>query len=77
MGWDRLQGLLALASGKAREQWGTLTHDERTIAAARREQFAARIQRRYGVAMAEAERLLAECERNAGDPWFAAGRTYR
>jgi uncharacterized protein YjbJ (UPF0337 family) len=71
MNWDRIQGNWKQAVGHAREQWGKLTDDDLDVVAGRRDQLAGMIQQRYGVAKDEAERQLAEWQRQASDHWFA------
>lgn len=70
MNWERIQGQWKQVKGKAREQWGKLTDDDLDVVAGRREQLAGKIQERYGCARDEAERQLAQWERQATDAWF-------
>ncbi len=70
MNWDRIEGNWTQVTGKAKEQWGKLTDDDLSIVAGRRDQLSGKIQERYGVAKDEADRQLAEWERNATDSWF-------
>ncbi len=64
MDWERLGGNWKQFKGRLRERWGELTDDELNIAAGRREQLIGRIQERYGVTAEEAERQVAEFERD-------------
>jgi uncharacterized protein YjbJ (UPF0337 family) len=64
MDWERLGGNWKQFKGRLRERWGKLTDDELNIAAGRREQLIGRIQERYGVTAEEAERQVAEFERD-------------
>lgn len=64
MDWERLSGNWKQFKGRLRERWGELTEDELNIAAGRREQLIGRIQERYGVTAEEAERQVAEFERD-------------
>lgn len=70
MNWDRIQGDWKQLTGHAKERWGKLTDDDLTIVAGRRDQLAGKIQERYGVAVEEAEKQVAEWQRKASDSWF-------
>jgi uncharacterized protein YjbJ (UPF0337 family) len=70
MNWDRIQGDWKQLFGHAKERWGKLTDDDLTIVAGRRDQLAGKIQERYGVAVEEAEKQIAEWQRKASDTWF-------
>ncbi|HSV70035.1 MAG TPA: CsbD family protein [Methylibium sp.] len=70
MNWDRIQGQWAQAAGKAKEQWGRLTDGDLAVVAGRREQLLGKIQERYGVLKEDAEKQLAEWQRQASDAWF-------
>jgi uncharacterized protein YjbJ (UPF0337 family) len=70
MNWDRIQGRWKQLTGKAKEQWGKLTHDDWDVVAGRRDQFAGKVQERYGLAKDEAEKRIAQWERKATDAWF-------
>ena len=70
MNWDRIEGQWKQVTGKVREHWGKLTHDDIDVVAGRRDQLAGKIQERYGVVKDEAERQIATWERNATDDWF-------
>jgi uncharacterized protein YjbJ (UPF0337 family) len=70
MNWDQIKGNWMQATGKAKEHWGKLTDDDLDVVAGRRSQLIGKIQERYGVAMDEAEKQLAEWERKATDSWF-------
>jgi uncharacterized protein YjbJ (UPF0337 family) len=71
MDWNRIQGNWKQVTGRAREEWGKLTHDDVDIVAGRRDQLAGKIQERYGIAKDEAEKQIADWERKATDAWFA------
>lgn len=75
MNWDEIKGQWKQIRGKAKEQWGQLTDDDLDVVAGRREQLAGRIQERYGVAKDEAERQLADWERQAGSTWFKGDKS--
>jgi uncharacterized protein YjbJ (UPF0337 family) len=75
MNWDRIEGNWKQVTGRIKAQWGKLTDDDLDVVAGRREQLAGKIQERYGVAKDEAEKQLAEWQRNASDAWFTKDRT--
>ncbi|MFI4931108.1 MAG: CsbD family protein [Burkholderiales bacterium] len=77
MNWERIQGNWRQLTGKAKEHWGKLTHDDWDIVAGRRDQFAGKVQERYGLAKEEAEKRIAEWERKATDAWFVEDRAPR
>ncbi len=63
MNWDQIAGQWKQFKGRIREKWGKLTDDDLDIIEGNREQFVGRIQERYGIARDEAERQVAEWER--------------
>jgi len=71
MNWDRIQGDWKQAIGHVKEQWGKLTDDDLAVVAGRREQLIGKIQERYGVLNADAEKQLAAWQRKVSDTWFA------
>lgn len=75
MNWDQIQGNWKQAVGKVKEQWGQLTDDDLDVVAGRRDQLAGKIQERYGVALHDAEKQIAEWQRKATDSWFKATDT--
>lgn len=54
--WPRLQG-------KLRAKWGKLTYDDVSFADGDRAYLVSRLQARYGLASADAERKIAQFER--------------
>ncbi|MGR3323697.1 MAG: CsbD family protein [Pseudooceanicola sp.] len=60
MNWDQVEGNWKQLKGEALSQWGKLTDDDLDVAAGDREKLAGRIQERYGVEKAEAERQVDE-----------------
>jgi uncharacterized protein YjbJ (UPF0337 family) len=70
MNWDLIQGNWKQLTGKATEQWGKLTNDDLDVIAGKRDQLAGKIQERYGVAKDDAEKQVAEWQRQASDSWF-------
>ena len=75
MNWDQIQGNWKQAVGQVKEQWGKLTDDDIDVVAGRRDQLAGKIQERYGVALHDAEKQIAEWQRKATDTWFKATNT--
>lgn len=63
MNWDQVAGNWKQFKGKAREKWGQLTDDDFDRIAGQRDQLIGQIQKRYGVAKAEAEREVKDWER--------------
>jgi uncharacterized protein YjbJ (UPF0337 family) len=55
---DRIAGNWKLFKGKVQKQWGKLTHDDIALANGRREELAGRIQARYGIDKAQADRQI-------------------
>ena len=53
---DRIAGAWHQIKGKAKEQWGKLTDDDLKQLEGHAEQLAGKLQERYGLARAEAER---------------------
>jgi uncharacterized protein YjbJ (UPF0337 family) len=53
--WSKLRGQI-------KEQWGKLTDDDLLAIAGQREQLLASIREKYGIAVEEAERQVAEWE---------------
>ena len=58
MNRDQIQGEWKQLKGKAKEQWGKLTDDDLTRVEGNIDQLAGRIQERYGIERAEAERQI-------------------
>jgi uncharacterized protein YjbJ (UPF0337 family) len=56
MNWDQIEGKWKRFSGSARERWGKLTDNDWDAIAGEKDQLVARIQQRYGVEKAEAEK---------------------
>jgi uncharacterized protein YjbJ (UPF0337 family) len=64
MNWDQIKGNWKQFTGKAKEKWGKLTDDDWTVIEGKRDQLVGRIQERYGIAKDEAEKQVAEFERD-------------
>lgn len=64
MNWDQIEGKWKQMKGKAQEQWGRLTDDELDVAAGRRDVLVGKVQEKYGLAKAEAERQIDDWQRS-------------
>lgn len=62
MAWDQIEGNWKQFKGKVKETWGDLTDDELDQIAGKRDVLLGKIQERYGVEKAEAERRLRDFE---------------
>ena len=58
MNWDQIRGNWKQLKGSARKAWGDLTDDDLDKIEGERERLVGKIQERYGVAKAEAERRV-------------------
>jgi uncharacterized protein YjbJ (UPF0337 family) len=79
MNWDQIEGKWKQFTGSAREHWGKLTNNDWETIAGQKDQLVGRIQQRYGVAKAEAERQADEWSRaltDSGRESPAAPRPY-
>ena len=63
MNWDEIAGKWKQSVGTVKEKWGKLTDDDLTAINGQREQLVGRIQERYGIAKAEAEKQADEWSR--------------
>lgn len=63
MNWDQVEGKWHQLKGRVREQWGKLTDDDLDVIAGKRDQFLGKLQERYGLEKAEAEKQLEEWQR--------------
>jgi len=63
MNWDQVEGKWNQLKGRVREQWGKLTDDDLDVIAGKRDQFLGKLQERYGLEKAEAEKQLEEWQR--------------
>jgi uncharacterized protein YjbJ (UPF0337 family) len=68
MNEDVFKGQWIQLKGKVREKWGKLTNDDLETIRGRSEQLVGRVQERYGVARAEAERQVNEWISGAKKP---------
>ena len=60
MNSDQLEGNWKQLKGKMREQWGKLTDNDWETIAGKKDQLVGRIEERYGIAKADAERQADE-----------------
>ena len=63
MNWDQIKGNWTEMSGKVQSKWGKLTDDDLSIIRGQRDQLAGKLQQRYGLAKEEAEREIANWEK--------------
>jgi len=68
MNWDQIEGKWKQFTDSAREHWGKLTDDDWQTIAGKKDQLVGRIQQRYGVAKAEAEKQADEWSRSLKQP---------
>lgn len=66
MGWDQIEGKWKGLKGQIREKWGKLTDDELDVIAGKRDQLLGKLQEKYGWAKDEAEKQIAEWQKNLG-----------
>ncbi|MGM0433860.1 MAG: CsbD family protein [Pseudomonadota bacterium] len=62
MNKDTIEGNWKELKGRAKEQWGKLSHDRLEEIAGRRDQLAGEIQQAYGVSREEAEKQVKDFE---------------
>jgi len=63
MNWDQIEGKWKQFTGSARERWGKLTDDDVQVVIGLKDHLVGRIQERYGIAKAEAEKQADEWSR--------------
>jgi uncharacterized protein YjbJ (UPF0337 family) len=64
MNWDRIEGNWKMFKGEVQQQWGKLTNDDLDIIAGSREELIGRIQNAYGIARDDAEKQVAQWEKD-------------
>ncbi len=64
MNWDQVKGKWKQISGQAKQQWGKLTNDDLDVIDGKREELVGKVQERYGVAKAEAEKQVKDFEKS-------------
>jgi uncharacterized protein YjbJ (UPF0337 family) len=77
MNWDQIEGKWKQFKGAARQKWAKLTDDDLEFIAGNRDQFAGRLQERYGIAKDEAERQLNEWQKTVAEPKVSEPRARR
>jgi uncharacterized protein YjbJ (UPF0337 family) len=60
MNWDQMEGKWKQAKGSLKQQWGKLTDDDLDVIAGRRDKLVGKLQERYGLAKAEAQKKADE-----------------
>jgi uncharacterized protein YjbJ (UPF0337 family) len=68
MNWDQIEGKWKQVKGSVRQRWAKLTDDDLELIAGKRDEFAGRLQERYGIGKDEAERQLDEWQSNIDEP---------
>jgi uncharacterized protein YjbJ (UPF0337 family) len=63
MNWDQIEGKWKQLKGSARQKWAKLTDDDLEFIAGNRDQFAGRLQERYGIAKEDAEKQLEDWQK--------------
>ncbi|HWT29591.1 MAG TPA: CsbD family protein [Propylenella sp.] len=71
MSWDRVEAGWKQLKANVQRQWGRLTDDDVDSIGGRREELAARIQERYAIEKAEADRQIEDWLKEPGvlDDW--------
>lgn len=64
--WTKIEGNWNQFAGKAKQQWGKLTDDDLTVINGQRQELIGKIQERYGIAKAEAEKQVEGWEKKQG-----------
>ena len=75
MNWDQIEGKWKQLKGSVRQKWAKLTDDDLEYIAGNRDQFAGRLQERYGIAKDEAERQLDAWQKTVNDPTTTTTKT--
>ena len=75
MNSDQFQGKWKQMKGVVRQRWAKLTDDDLDMIGGKREEFAGRLQERYGIARDEADRQLDEWQRSVNEPSETRPRT--
>lgn len=61
--WLKIEGNWNQFAGKVKQQWGKLTDDDLTTIKGHRQELVGKIQERYGIAKAEAEKQVEAWEK--------------
>ena len=77
MNWDQIEGKWKQVTGSARERWGKLTDDDIQTLTGQKDNLVGKIQERYGIAKADAEKQADEWshELKEAEHENAAGRS--
>jgi uncharacterized protein YjbJ (UPF0337 family) len=68
MNWDEIEGKWTRFTGSARERWGRLTDNDWETITGKKDQLVGRIQERYAVAKADAEKQVDQWSRSLSRP---------
>lgn len=74
MNWDIIGGKWKQTAGVVKTKWGKLTDDDLKAVAGKRDQLLGKLQERYGLAKDQAEKQLADFERDFRDPQTSGER---
>jgi uncharacterized protein YjbJ (UPF0337 family) len=58
MTWDQMEGKWKQLTGRVREKWGELTDDDVDVIAGKRDRLLGKLQERYAIKKAEAEKQV-------------------
>lgn len=61
--WEQVEGNWNQFAGKVKQKWGKLTDDDLTVINGKRQELIGKVQERYGIAKAEAEKQVNDWER--------------
>ncbi|MBX3456705.1 MAG: CsbD family protein [Ferrovibrio sp.] len=61
--WEQVEGNWNQFAGKVKQKWGKLTDDDLTVINGQRQELIGKVQERYGIAKAEAEKQVKDWER--------------
>jgi uncharacterized protein YjbJ (UPF0337 family) len=75
MNWDAIEGKWKQFTGSARERWGKLTDDDIQTLTGQKDQLVGKIQARYGIAKAEAEKQADQWSRAQTETAHASAAT--
>ena len=60
MNWDQIEGSWKQLKGAAKVKWGKFTDDDMEVLAGKRDLIVGKVQERYGIAKADAEKQVEE-----------------
>lgn len=61
--WMKIEGNWNQFAGKVKQRWGKLTDDDLAVIKGQRQELVGKIQERYGIAKAEAEKQVEQWEK--------------